>query len=134
MSSSITPLSHSSTAGSLSSSHNRQRSTGTTIDQQQQRTPRSMLVDSTSTAVTTSTVALMLPHAPISEQISQVFRSDDTHAAGGGERIWLISAFDVHSSVLVDGWRKSMTRLLIATSLADVRCVLSAIVARIQRL
>jgi len=90
-----------------------------------------VLVDASASTTTTSVLA----HSPIDEQIAQVLRSsDDVHATGGGERIWLISAFDVHSLALVDGWRKSIIRVLIASTLADVRCVLTAIVARIQRL
>ena len=124
-SSSITPLTHSSTVGSLLSNHNRQRSS-TSVDHPK---PRSVLID------TPSTTTSALTHPPIDEQITQVLRtSDDVHSAGGGERIWLVSSFDVHSLPLVDGWRKLNARLMIASTAADVRCVLAAIVARIQRL
>ena len=71
-------------------------------------------------------------HAPVSEQLSATLKPDEP--VGVGERVWLVSGADVHCLAMVDAWRAVQPRLIVATTLIDVRTVVGAVVSRIQKL
>uniref|UniRef100_A0A914X0I9 Phosphofurin acidic cluster sorting protein 2 n=1 Tax=Plectus sambesii TaxID=2011161 RepID=A0A914X0I9_9BILA len=70
-------------------------------------------------------------HPPVSEQLSATLKPDEP--VGVGERVWLVSAADVHCPAVVAAWRTVQPRLIVATTLADVRIAVGAVVSRIQK-